>query len=202
MCVCQESLKCSLEGASAEHLTWEPRLQKQTGQGFPLSETNYLNFCSISPKKPWWVAVTDRTLLKGEVEGKLEGEVWGFNIGFEVMACHPKGSRVDSSRQETADTDSTWMGFRTCYPKAQDLGRVNILSWRNLRNSAGKDSLTFSWSHPQTLLCKGTLSPHPEERSILISQVRDTETNRNKQDPLSFPQFTTHTLFPWGSVFH
>lgn len=90
------------------------------------------------------MAVTDRTSLKGEVEGKLEGEVRSFHVGFEVMACHPKGSRVGSSRQETADTDSTWMGFRTHYPEAQDLGRVDILGWRNLRNSAGKDSLTFS----------------------------------------------------------
>ena len=63
-------------------------------------------------------------------------------------------------------------GFRTCHPQTQHLGRLNILSGRNVRNSkCGKDSLTFFHEAGQETLGKG-VCPVPGGKEHLISKTR------------------------------
>lgn len=67
------------------------------------------------------------------------------------------------------------MRFGTCHPKVWHLGILNLLSWRNLRNSRSrKDSLTsiFSAEVGHKTLTWQVPSLYQEERSLLIVEER------------------------------
>ena len=83
-------------------------------------------------------------------------------------------------------------GFRTCHPQTQHLGRLNILSGRNVRNSkCGKDSLTFFHEAGQETLGKG-VCPVPGGKEHLISKTR-WSGEPEKTGLAQFSQFTAYS---------
>lgn len=98
--------------------------------------------------------------------------------------------RMDDRRSTARGGSSLELtGFRLCHPQTGHLGRLSILSWRNVRNSKfGKDSLNFFHEAGHKTLGRGV---HP----VLGGKEHLISKNRGSREPkqtglVAFSQFT------------
>ena len=164
--------------------------------------TPYLKY-----KKLWWMVATDSILLKGEVKR----ESWKGRLGVSTLILKLRHAIPRAIMWGALDkepqlcTDSTWMGFRTCYPKAQYLGRVSILSWRNQKqHMQGLSDLPLKSATDPPVRGHPPPTPRGKEHLSLSSQGHREESEQTGSakfppvyDPHPFPmrlQFSSNLL--------